>query len=153
MGMYSLLANGRLRSQGLSKDDALVAPLQAFFYDCHGHPHNTEDHHGPLVVEVAHDHDKSLVFLTQQILHRDLDILELHVGSRGGGRVCGLDLFGLDAFTARNQEHRETLISSASGHKVVGEHAVSDPFPKDVSLKVTSSQEMKEKTDLVPLTM
>lgn len=86
-GGISLLADGGLLDELLVKDDTLVAPLQALLDNSHGHAHHGGNHHESLVVEVAHDHDETLVLFAQQVAHGDLDVLKLHKGSCGGGRV------------------------------------------------------------------
>lgn len=132
----SLLSNGWLLDQPLAKDDALVAPFQALLDDGHRRADDGADHHEPLVVEVAHDDDEALVLLAQQVLDGHLDVLELHKGRRGGGRVGRLDGRRLDAFASRDQEHGEALGCPAAGDEVVGEHAVRDPFPGDGQVAV-----------------
>lgn len=148
-----LLTHDRLLDELLSEDNALIAPLHALFGDGHAHANDGADHGEALVVEVAHDHDKTLVFFAQQILDGDLDVLELNKcrGSRGG--VRGLDLFGLDTFAARNQEHREPLFGPAAGDKVVSKHAVGDPFPKHRLVSMESGVLSSGQPYLVPLTM
>jgi NADH:ubiquinone oxidoreductase subunit F (NADH-binding) len=69
-----LLSNNRLLNKLLAKNDALVTPLQTLLDDHAGGSRDGADHHEALVVEVGHDHDKSLVFFTEQVLDRDLDV-------------------------------------------------------------------------------
>jgi hypothetical protein len=45
----------------------------------------------PLVVEIREDDEESLVFFSQDVLHRDLHIVKGDVGGSGGRRIARLD--------------------------------------------------------------
>jgi len=104
------------------------------------------------VVEVAHNNDETLVLLSQQVLDGHLDVLKLHECSCSGSRVRGLDLLGLDTLAARDQKDGEALLRLAACHKIVGEHAVGDPFPGEGQGQ-HGSIKPDSKTYFVPLTM
>lgn len=122
------LAHHGLADQRLPKHDALVRPLQAFLDDG-AHPPDHAARHGPaLVVEVAHNHDEPVMFLAQEVVHGNLDVVELDERRRRRGRVRRLDPLGLYVVVSRHEDDREALFRLAPGHEIVCEHAVCDPF-------------------------
>jgi hypothetical protein len=86
----SLSTNDWLFGEGLSKDDALIAPLQALFRDS-SHPLYYRCCHCPtFVVEVAHDDLEAFVLFAQEMIHRNLDVVKLNVGCSSRRRVTCL---------------------------------------------------------------
>lgn len=62
------------------------------------------------MVEIAQHNEKTLVFLSEDILDGDLDFVEGDVGRSGGGGVGRLDGLGLDAFAALDEEDRDSFL-------------------------------------------
>lgn len=73
------------------------------------------------MVEVGKDNVDSFALLAQEILDRNLDVVEGDVGGSSRGRVGRLDGLRLNAFTARDEEHREPVARVDSGREVVAE--------------------------------
>lgn len=85
--------------------------------------------HGPtLMIEVAQDNLHALVFLSQQILDRDLDVIEGNIGGSGSRRVRSLDGLGFHALASRYQKDTEVFASANAGDKVVTKGSVGNPF-------------------------
>lgn len=102
---YALLSNYRLIDQALSKDQALVGPLQTFLDNCSRSADAAtcfesqrysgalqsrvlRTNHGPsLVVEVAQNDMDTLILLPKEVLYRYLDIVEGDIGGACGWGV------------------------------------------------------------------
>lgn len=68
------------------------------------------------------------MLLSQKVLLRHLDVVELNIRRRGSSRVRGLDQLDLDILSLGDQEDGKALLGLATSHEVVGEHAISDPL-------------------------
>lgn len=122
------LADDGLCDERLAEHDALVRPLEAFLDDG-AHPADHLARNGPpFVVEVAHDDDEAVVFLAQEVVHGNLDVFELNKRRTRGCRIGCLDALGLDVVVARYNDDTDSLFCLARCDKIVGEHAVGDPF-------------------------
>lgn len=80
------------------------------------------------MVKVAQNDVDTLVLLTEQVLNRDLDVVEGDVGGARGRRVRGLDGLRLNALAALYEENTEALAGVDAGDEVVAEDAVRDPL-------------------------
>lgn len=123
-----LLSDYGLIYEPLAKDDALVRPLQTLLHHDPGHAYRGTGHAPPLVVEIAEDHVDPLVLLAQQVLDRDLDVVEGDVGRAGGGGVRRLNGLGLDALAALDEQDAQALVRPHAGDEVVAVYAVGDPL-------------------------
>lgn len=62
------------------------------------------------MVEVRHDDDEAVVFLTEEVVHGDFDVIKLDKSCGCGGGVAGLDLFGFDIVVAGDEDYREAFL-------------------------------------------
>eukprot|EP00732_Lithocolla_globosa_P003956 Lithocolla_globosa_v1_NODE_3410_length_1680_cov_11.488615.p2 type:complete len:269 gc:universal NODE_3410_length_1680_cov_11.488615:1367-561(-) len=130
--MGQLLADDWLFNQFLAKDFALIGPFDAFFNNIAGETLSGNNHGPSLMVEVGNDGQKSQVFRSNQVLCRNLYVLEQHIGSAGDGRIRSLDWLGGHPFAAGNQEQRDTegsffTCSDGSG-EIISIHTTRNPF-------------------------
>lgn len=123
-----LLPDDGLGDEGLAKDDTLVAPLHALIDNDPGVADDTAAHNPALVVEVGQNDLETLVLLAEQVLDRNLDIVEGDESGTSGGRVGSLDLSSLDALSTGNEENGKTLLGANGGGEPVGEGSVGDPL-------------------------
>ena len=84
------------------------------------------------MIEIAHDDLETVVFWTEQVLSRNLHILELDERRACCSRVARLQLCRFDAFLPLNQQHRESLLCLAPRDKIVREHSIRDPLLRPV---------------------
>lgn len=116
-----------LSHQRLPKHFTLGSPLEALFHGVSLEPNSTTGHDPTFVIEVAQNNAQTVVFLAQDVLDGDLDVVEGDVRSARGRRIRCLYLGRLNAFASRNEKHRQTAVCAASDSEVVGERSVGDP--------------------------
>jgi hypothetical protein len=86
--MYiSLLSNDWLIDKPLSEDNTLIRPFQAFLHNTASCPNDTTGHGKTFVVKIAHDDDEAVVFLAQQVIDWNFDVVVLNKGRTGSRRV------------------------------------------------------------------
>lgn len=88
---YNLLSTDDwLFRERLSKDNALVAPLQALFRDG-SHPlYHCCCHCPTFVIKVAHDDLEAFVLFAQEMIDGDLDVVKLDEGCTSCRRIACL---------------------------------------------------------------
>ena len=79
------------------------------------------------MVEVRKDHFNALVLLAEKILDGDFDVVECDEGRSGGAGVAGLDLGGLDALTAGDEQDTKAIVGLNGGGEILCEATVGDP--------------------------
>ena len=116
----------------LAEGLALVRVLDALLVADAGEADALDDDADALVVEVRHDDLEALVFLAEEVLHGDLDVLEGHVRGPARPDALAVHLPRADALGALDQQggdavHPRSARADCRG-EVVAPDAVGDPF-------------------------
>lgn len=126
------LPNHGLFDELLAKRLALMSPAEAEVHDTTDTGDHAAGDQPAFMVEIAHDDLEAQILLTQEILYRNFDVVKGDVGGASNRGVAGFDELGGKPFRTLDQEHgnpEDSFITSAhSGHEVISEGAVSDPF-------------------------
>lgn len=80
------------------------------------------------MVEIAEYDVHALVFLAEEVLDGDFDLVKGDVAGAGGGRVGRLDGLGLETFGSFDEEHAEAFAGPDACDEVVAEGSVGDPL-------------------------
>lgn len=52
------------------------------------------------MIALKHDHNEVVVFVAEDVVHEDLNVIELVEGSGCGGRIAGFDLCRFDVIVS-----------------------------------------------------
>lgn len=80
------------------------------------------------MVEVAENDVDTLVLFAEEVLDRDLDVVEGDIGGTCGGRVRCLDGLGRNTLATLDQEHAQVVAGADTSDEIVAESSVGDPL-------------------------
>jgi hypothetical protein len=129
-----LETDDRVVDQSLAKGLTLVGVLDGLLVADTGEADALANDTHALVVEVGHDDLEALVDLAENVLDRDLDVLECDVGRSGGPDTLAVHAAGGDTWTALDEQNsdavhsRSSIARSDSGCEVICPDSVGDPL-------------------------
>lgn len=85
--------------------------------------------HAPsLLVKVAQDDTNALVLFAEEVLYRDLDVVECNISRARSWGVRSLDGLGFNALAALDEDYAKPLTCADAGDKVIAPSTVCNPL-------------------------